>query len=802
MATLPFAEVAVGLPVPGTFHYRVPDALSDAVRVGVRVLVPFGRRGVTGVVLERSQSAPVEVDARSITRVLDELPVIEPAVVELCRFVARYYEAPPGEALRLATPSGTQVASRLVFRPTAAGRAALVGESTGALEARVRRGLSQVAGDEAARVPTELRAELVRRGFVEEVEEEERGRTRGRTVATVLLARAPTPEERTRLERAPRRLELVRALEAAGGPIDRTALPVAGAALAALVAQGVVLLGTREARRDPWRGSIGESSADALPPTPEQQAALESIAHAVDERGFRSFLLFGVTGSGKTEVYLQAIARVLARGQTAIVLVPEISLTPQLASRFRARFGDLVAVMHSGLSDGERFDEWRRLHRGDARIALGARSAVFAPVKDVGLIVVDEEHDSSFKQEEGVRYHARDVALVRAQQAGAVCVMGSATPSLESWTLASEGRHTLARMGARPGARPLPEVELVDLRTFRADPDALLTAPLAAAVAATLAAGEQTILFLNRRGFSTFVICTGCGHSFRCGNCSVSLTFHRGVDRLRCHYCGHSEPVPIACPGCGGQATIRRHGTGTEKVESAITARFPSARVARLDRDTAAGDGLRSVLDRVARREIDILVGTQMVTKGHDFPGVTLVGVLLADAGLALPDFRAGERTFQLLCQVAGRAGRGDVPGRVIVQTYDPSHPALACAQHHDYEAFQAAETAVRAELGYPPHGRLIAVRLEGPDDVEVRAVADDLAERARRQLGSAAGVVVLGPAEAPLARLKGKTRWHLWLKSSDRVALRAFARRLLAGLDTGSAKVRVVLDVDPLSAL
>jgi primosomal protein N' (replication factor Y) len=480
------------------------------------------------------------------------------------------------------------------------------------------------------------------------------------------------------------------------------------------------------------------------------------------------------------------------------VLVPEIALTPQLAARFRARFGDEVVVLHSGMSGADRLAGWRRLRDGTAHIALGARSAVFAPVADLGVVVVDEEHDPSFKQEEGVRYHARDVALVRARRAGAVCVLGSATPSLESYHGARSGRYRLLELHARAHARPLPEVELVDLRTWQPDAETLLTAPLAAALEQTLAAGEQAILFLNRRGFATFVVCVGCGHAFRCPRCSVSLTYHRAGDRLRCHYCAHHERVPTACPKCQASATIKRFGLGTEKIEEAIAARYPRARVARLDRDTAAGRGLEDVLGRFGRREIDVLVGTQMVTKGHDFPGVTLVGVLLADGALSLPDFRAAERTFQLLTQVAGRAGRGDRPGRVVIQTYSPTHHAVTCAGTHDYSGFFAAETAVRAELVYPPHGRLVAVRLDGPRENDVRDAARLLASRAA-SLGS--DVSVLGPAEAPLARLKGRTRWHVWLKHPDRPTLRSFARALVADLEP-PRDVRVTVDVDPVSAM
>jgi primosomal protein N' (replication factor Y) len=455
------------------------------------------------------------------------------------------------------------------------------------------------------------------------------------------------------------------------------------------------------------------------------------------------------------------------------------------------------------MSDQARLGEWSRLRQGPARIAVGARSAVFAPLTGLGVIVVDEEHDGSFKQEEGVRYHARDVALVRAQRAGAVCVLGSATPSLESAAHAERGHYKKLVLTERPTSRPMPAVEIIDLRTYMPDGEGFLSAPLRTAIGETLAAGDQTILFLNRRGFATFVLCRACGHAFRCPHCAVSLTYHRHSDRLSCHYCGYAARVPEACPSCSSKGTIERKGLGTEKVADAVAEAFPKARVLRLDRDVASGAKIEGVLSRVARREVDVLVGTQMVTKGHDFPGVTLVGVLCADTGLNIPDFRASERTFQLLAQVAGRAGRGDKPGKVLIQTYRPTAPAVVAAAAHDYTQFFTAEVAAREELGYPPHGRLIAVRIDGGDASEVAATAQRLAELAeaiarRPDLGGT--VDVRGPVPAPLEKLRGRTRWQIWLRSPDRHALRRVARGLAAA--EVSSKVRVALDVDPISAL
>jgi primosomal protein N' (replication factor Y) len=793
----PCVEVAVGLPVRGTYTYALPPQV--VCDVGARVLVPFGERGVTGVVVGRKEKNTSD-DLRTIHEVLDgNLPA---DLVELCLWVADYYEAPPGEVLRAALPAGTAEGIGAARpRLTPLGQRVLRGDTHAAVPDRTRRLLLRIS--ETKKVPRDRLAALVTAGWVTVEAPREAAKVKTKLVPAWRQLRAPTVEEEQQLARARSQRRVLEEL-GAGAVVSSADLRArhkgAPAALRALADRGLVERTSVEVRRDPTpEEDLGvHAPKQPLPPTPGQSAALATIAASAD--GFRAFLLHGVTGSGKTEVYLQAIAGVLARGRTALVLVPEIALTPQLAARFRARFGDRVAVLHSGLAPGERFDEWRRLRSGEATIALGARSAVFAPLDRLGIVVVDEEHDPSFKQEEGVRYHARDVALVRAKRAGAVCVLGSATPSLESFAGAAEGRLELLSLSDRAHGRPLPEVEVVDLRTYRPDPESMLSAPLAAAVERTLAAGEQVILFLNRRGFATFVVCVGCGHAFRCPACSVSLTYHKTGDRLRCHYCGHAEHVPVDCPKCKATETVRRFGLGTERIEAALAARYPTARIARLDRDTAAGRGLRDVLQKMAAREIDILVGTQMVTKGHDFPHVTLVGVLAADSALSVPDFRAGERTFQLLTQVAGRAGRGAGGGRVVVQSYSPEHPAIDCARTHDYPAFFASELAARKELGYPPTGRLVALRIDGPDEAEVRQFAEVLGREAAPWARSL-GLTLLGPSEAPLARLKGRTRWQLWAKGGERPALRAFLRKVMAAVPTRGA-VRVTVDVDPISAM
>ena len=811
-----FCEVAVALPVHGFYTYRIPPTLTARVVAGARVTVPFRGRGVAGVVVRTPAPAPAEsIRPSLVTEVRGERVPAE--LLALALWIADYYEAPPGEALRLVVPTGTAESSAPVLALTEAGRAAVdgAGSALPPLEARLlariatARGALRRAGVPRKELTTALPA-LLRDGLVVEGSSVKRARVRPRRERFVALAPGlDLPATLAELARAPVRRFVLSLLSdraaAAGEPVPVASLnlsPGQRASLRELEAAGFIHVEEREVTPDASPAGEGMAGgATTVPPElrPEQRVAVDAIAGAIGG-GFATFLVHGVTGSGKTEVYLRVIAEARARGLGAIVLVPEISLTPQLAARFRARFGDEVAILHSGLREAERFGEWQRLAGGAARIAVGARSAVFAPVADLGVIVVDEEHDGSFKQDEGVRYHGRDVALVRAQRAGAVCVLGSATPSLESFAAAQAGRYRLLSMPTRATGAAMPPVELVDLRTYQADGEAMLSAPLARAIEETLAAGDQTILFLNRRGFATFVLCRACGHAFRCRHCAVSMTYHRAADRLVCHYCDFAMRVPDQCPKCKATGTIERKGLGTERVAAGLAERWPTARIARLDRDVATGAKAEVVLARVARREVDILVGTQMVTKGHDFPGVTLVGVLCADLALSLPDFRAAERTFQLLTQVAGRAGRADRPGRVLIQSYRTDADAITCAARHDYAAFFAAEDAARAELGYPPHGRLTAIRIDGPDLVQVAAAARELGAAAvatARTVGDQ--VQVLGPSEAPLARLRGRSRWQLWLKGRDRAALRRVVRSVLSVEVKG---VRVAADVDPLSAL
>jgi len=796
------------VPAPGglaPLDYRLP-AGCESVASGTRVLVPLGTRRSMGVVIDVGAQASDAATLRDIIAVLDPEPVLDVSLLKLVHWMADYYLAALGEAFATALPGALRIDTERVVTLQAGATDA------GRLPPLQQRIVSQLAGGDcnAASLSRQLGAgttaalrRLQQRGVVRVVERLRREAVPTRRVR-VYESAVRVDDDDARLQRRPALQALYRylrdhPLHRAPAHELRNSFANAHVKLRALSDAGLV----RMREEETYRVVLPPVAAVDRPVTltAAQETAVDAVVGAVDE-GFVPWLLWGVTGSGKTEVYLRIVAALRARGRSALILVPEISLTHQLVERVRARFGDDVAVLHSQLGVGERWDEWRRIARGEARIAIGARSAAFAPLRDLGVIIVDEEHDPAYKQTDGVHYHGRDVAVMRAKLSGCPLILGSATPSMESFFNATQGRYRLLELPDRVEARPLPPVSLLDLRPSagrRVDP---LTAELAAALAANHAAGGQSLLFLNRRGFANFLQCRACGDPVMCPNCSVTLTFHHKWRALRCHYCDHTVPPPTHCASCGEPA-LETWGVGTEQLEALLRERLHGARVARMDRDTTRRKGSQEALLRAwSTGSLDVLIGTQMITKGHDVPGVTLVGVIHADASLNFPDFRAAERTFQLLTQVAGRAGRGERPGRVFVQTLQPRHYSLQAAAAHDFASFAAAELAARREVGYPPYARLILLRIEGPQLAHVERVAIEAAQALRT--GAADKYHVLGPAPAPLERLRQRYRRQILLRGRSGAALRAAVAEVLPAVRTSarSGDVRLIVDVDPYSML
>lgn len=802
-----FVNVAVLAAVPRPLTYRVPDSLQ--VEPGQRVEVPLGARRAVGVVLERASRPPAGIEARGLIRVLEAEPALPSELVRLGRWISEYYLAPVGEVFRAMLPLRPEKQRTRVVELTPRGQQRLRELETSLLnearESEERALLALVTSREKVpfeslrkKFPIAFPAALAQGMLAIRTVQRDRGR---RPVYAVRL-NASLPERSGRLSPAARRI--LEALETRGAACDHRELlrdtrSTLGR-LKRLEKEGWIVL---EEAREPSLAFAVESSAPEL--TPVQARALDVLQCALQSAKFETAVLQGITGSGKTEIYLRLVARCLELGRSALILVPEIALTPGVEGQILARFGATAAVLHSGLRENERHDAWWRIRRGEARVVLGTRSAIFAPVENLGLIVVDEEHDSSYKQDETPRYHGRDVAVVRARLAQALAVLGSATPSLESARNAREGRYCLAILPERIAGRPLARVEIVDMRQeFRETHTQVpISRRLREEIEMHLARGAQTMILLNRRGYSWFLLCRACGATRRCENCSISLTYHRREHRLICHYCGFSTPVPTRCPDCGSEY-LQYVGEGTEKLETKLAEMFPSARVARLDRDVAQRAALyRRVLSDFREGKIDILVGTQLISKGHDFPGVTLVGVVSADAGLALPDFRAAERTFQLLTQAAGRAGRGSEPGRVIVQTFYPDHYAIRFAAEQNYDEFYLKELRFRRMMHYPPLAALANVVVQDEGLERAARMAHEVGEILEREAGRLAEIKILGPTPAPLARLKRRFRIQFLLKSSTRARLHAVLRRLASECERQSIPPRsITIDVDPVSVM
>jgi primosomal protein N' (replication factor Y) len=736
-----FADVAVNRPLHCEFTYAVPREMESRLAPGVRVVAPFGSLREVGVVVglsERCELDPARL--RPITRVLDEEPLVGAELLELTRWIGAHYACSWGEALHAILPAALK---------------------------------------------------------------REHGR---RTVEMASLARTPTPEELEEVERASGgQHRLLRTLAEVGVASELRELlkrlKLTRSPAMALARKGWIRLERIPASRDP----LLVVRSDRRRPerlTDAQLAAVEAIGGRLGGRRGGAFLLEGVTGSGKTEVYLEVIERALRLGRGAIVLVPEIALTPQTVGWFRSRF-ERVAVLHSRMSDAQRLEMWLSVLHGEARVVVGARSAVFAPVRDLGVIVVDEEHEPSFKQDNSPRYHARDVALRRAEMAGAVCVLGSATPSLESWLAAREGRIQLLRLPQRASGRALPRVDVVDMR--REPPGArgmaLFSRLLSKLLEENLERGEQSILFLNRRGFAPILWCSACKETVRCATCDMARTWHKKIRRLVCHACCEESHPPAACPTCTAPR-LRFLGAGSERIEEELAQLLPRARVRRMDSDTMRRrEDYESTLEAFGRGEIDVLVGTQMIAKGLDFPRVTLVGIVRAEGALHLPDFRASERTFQLVAQVAGRAGRGELEGRIVVQTLAPEHPAIRMASAYDFQGFAEEESRLREELAYPPHGRLVRALLEDSDEHLVADAARRCGDHLRAELRESAASV-LGPAPAPIALLRGRHRQHLLVKCPRAGPALDLARSALLAFGAELKRPRLAIDVDPVSMM
>jgi len=800
--------------------YRFPD--SFPVCPGQRVLVPLATRKAMGIVLRPTSGVPPGIEVREALRALDPEPVLSPELVRLGIWISDYYLAPPGEVFRAMLPLRRETRRARLVRLTDEGKrkmgelaASLLEESRGSQEVALLAYLDRHPGASVEilhkKFPEALQRALAQIWVT--IEEAERERSRRKVFAVRLVG--PLPERQPRLSPVARRI--IETLERQGPAEDHRQLLEAARAnldnLRTLSRAGLIELGGADTRGlSPGKRSVardgGFPNGDLEAPpslTPSQSNVLNDIFPRLDSGGFSAVLLHGITGSGKTEIYLRLIGRCLEQGRSALMLVPEIALTPAMQSLFFSRFGEQVALLHSGLTEGERDDAWWRLRRGEAKVVLGTRSAVFAPLANLGAVIVDEEHDSSYKQDETPRYHGRDVAVVRAQFAGAIALLGSATPSLESYWNAREGKYHLATLAERVGGRKLAAVEVVDMRQeFRETHTQVpISRRLKEEIAAQVQASAQTMLLLNRRGYSWFLLCRSCGQTQRCVNCSISLTYHRREHRLICHYCGYSAAIPSVCPVCGSEY-LRYVGEGTEKIEQKFAELFPGARVARLDRDVARrrSEFLR-VLSDFRKGKIDILVGTQLIAKGHDFPGVTLVGVVSADIGLGLPDFRAAERTFQLLTQVAGRAGRGDAAGRVLVQTFFPDHYAIRLAADQNFDGFFSKEMSFRRMMHYPPITVLANVVAQHEKLERAAQVAKEMGEFFTKVEGQFPGIKILGPGPAPLARVERRFRIQFLLKSVSRTRLHALLKQLADHCDQSGIQPReVMIDVDPVSIM
>lgn len=817
-----YAEVAVPVHVSPSFFYRLPREMAFLAQAGARIVVPLGRKHVTGFIVKLHNDLSAvpslkESDLKDAEDILDIVPLVTTQLLELTKWVADYYLSPWGEVIKAALPPGISPAIEDYLSATERGISELEekGDETETLKLQLLHRvveadelkLSSVSGSFEKGQAAKLARELEQEGLVRILQ-----RSAGDSVK-------PKFERRVRLKKdsgysddakgrklTEAQLRVLDMLQHHPSISLATLLATAGVSaptVMTLKKRDLVEVFEEHLRRDPLEGA-------SLPPfedyalTDAQKGVLTEVEVPLRNRTYSAFLLHGVTGSGKTEVYIRAMRVSLELGRSAMMLVPEIALTPVFSRRLKMHFSDKVAIFHSSLSRGERFDEWTRVKNGEARVVIGTRSAVFAPVKDLGLIIVDEEHESTYRQQDSPHYNGRDTAIVRAQKESAVVILGSATPSLESFHNASTGKYNYLQLPQRLGDRPLADAEIIDMRAVFSQykKPRIFSDDLLEAIEDTHRRSEQSIILLNRRGYSSFVLCRSCGESIQCPNCDVTLTYHRSDRVIICHYCNHREAAPSKCPNCDGKF-IYYVGEGTQQIEEKLTKLFPAMRIARVDRDTTARRGaFEKTLFEFSEGKVDMLVGTQILAKGHDFPNVTLVGVVSVDAGLGLPDFRAAERTFQLLTQVAGRAGRGKLRGKVLIQTYHPYHYALRHASSQDYVGFYQEEIRHRQNHTYPPFVALASLLVHGTDLGKIRSIAVEL-RKALDRANIDRVARILGPAPAPLARLKGEFRMQLLVKSRNRQQLRAIVDQALKEMRELKINLRAInVEIDPVSIM
>ncbi|UPM53078.1 primosomal protein N' [Gottfriedia acidiceleris] len=793
-----YASVLVDVSVRQTdrpFDYKVPTRWQDAIQPGMRVIVPFGPRKVQGFVLSIKETTNLE-KVKEIEEVLDVMPVLTEELLllgsylsqkTLCFFISAYQAMLP-TAIKAVYKKHVQVTSEEALDQ-------LVPELANLFSIVKRREWTEM---ESLVSKISLVQRAIKEGLLE-IEYEVKNKANKKTERVVSLLKVL--DEELPIIKSPQQKDIIEYLRMNGQTSVKElkeCLGITDSPIKTLEKNEVISIKTVEVYRDPYEGKDIELSKP-LPLIEEQQIAFEQIVSSFHERKNKIHLLHGVTGSGKTEVYLQAIQEVLSEGKEAIVLVPEISLTPQIVGRFKSRFGNDVAVLHSGLSIGEKYDEWRKIQRKEVKVVVGARSAIFAPFENIGMIIIDEEHETTYKQDEHPRYHARDIAIWRGEYHHCPIVLGSATPTLESFARAGKGVYELNTMSKRVNQGPLPEVEIVDMREqLRIGNRTMFSTALHEKIMDRLEKKEQIILFLNRRGYSSFVMCRDCGYTIQCPHCEVSLTYHKHNHHLKCHYCGYETYMPKQCPSCQSEH-IRFFGTGTQKVEEAITKTYPEARVIRMDNDTTSRKGAHEkMLKQFGNGEADILLGTQMIAKGLDFPNVTLVGVLAADSSLHLPDFRASERTFSLLTQVSGRAGRHEKPGEVVIQTYSPEHYSIELAKTQDYVAFYEEEMKLRRSFRYPPFYYLVLISIAHNDLIKTVKVSEQIAGYLREYLSE--GSIVLGPVASPIAKIKDHFRYQCVIKYKSEPALYDVLNRIQQYYqdETDKGKLQLTIDFQP----